>query len=507
MNPSAVQGAALPGERAAVSTLTRVAVLMAVVLLPRLLVFGVNENLYGDAVVRAELGGRWAAHPHPIGSYDQGVFQFGPLHVLLLGVLTWLGGSLENIGRWLSLVAGTLTVIPLFTLTRRLFGQTAAIVACLGLAACGMHVQCSTTAASEALALLLIVATAALFARAVGEGHRPSLLGAALCLNLGCATRYDAWLWVPLLSATLATMGRWRWAVLFAVLCLAFPLAWAYGNWGDRGEPFFPFRMIDEYHRRWFPDGERLWGATRYRLQNLVFWPATAIATLSPLLGIAGLWGLVRAYRQRKDARWVVALVVIPTALFTFRSTVTGSFVPLARFTIKEVALVLPFIWFGFEAIPVGKLRAWVVGFAGVVAVAAPIALGLFTLHREGKWEDTLRPISPVSTNPVELMRVARFLEREVNRRGEAAILDNDGMYRDLQVAFFSGLPEERLARHRWEIFPLRVAAAQPKYLVRIEGGTLERVASVDGRTLRFNEWTFNELDGFQPPFHVYKRF
>jgi 4-amino-4-deoxy-L-arabinose transferase-like glycosyltransferase len=494
------------GKRAAPSRLAMAVLLTAAVLLPRLLVFGVNENFYGDAVMRAELAGRWAERPHVIGSFDQGGYQFGPLHILALGVLTWVGGSRENSGRWFSLAVALLTVLPLFSLTRRLFGRPAAVAACLCLALWGMHVQFSTTSSSEALGLLLILATAALFARAVLEEHRASLLGAALTLNLACATRYDAWLWVPMLTIALLLGRRWKWAAIFGLLCLAFPLGWAYGNWGDRGDPLFPFRFIDQYHRDWFPDGERLWGASSYRLQNLVFWPAVALFTLSPLIGAAGLLGLVRAWRERKDLRWLVALIVVPSALFTFRSTITGSFVPLARFAAKEVALLLPFVWFGFDAFHGKRLRVSLAVAGSVVGVALPVALGLFTLHREGKWEDSLRPVSPISTNPVELMRVARFLEHEVKAQGEGAILDSDAQYRDLQLAFFSGLPEERLARHRWEIFPIRLAAAAPRFLVRIEGGTLERVASIEGRQLRFNGWTFSELDGFVAPFHVYRR-
>ncbi len=494
-----------PG-RAPLSDFAVVALLMFAVLAPRLMVFGVNENYFGDAVMRAELGGRWAERPRVIGSFDQGGYQFGPLHIVLLGLLTRAGGSREDIGRWLSLFAALLTVVPLFSLTRRIFDRSAAIVACLGLAAWGMHIQFSTTAASESLSVLLVVATAALFARAVTESHRPSLLAAALIFNLACATRYDVWLWLPMLCVALAMGGRWKWAALFFALGLAFPLAWSYGNWGDRGDPLYPFRFIDEYHRAWFHDGERLWGATSYRLQNLVFWPAIALLTLSPLVAAAGMLGVWRAWRERRELRWLVALILVPTVLFTLRSTVTGSFVPLGRFAVKEVGLLLPFVWFGFQWRPLARVRTGLLVAAAGVAIALPACVGALTIHREGKWEDWLRPVSPVSTNPVELMRVARFLSREVNARGEAAILDTDGQYRDLQLAFFSGLPEERLARYRWEIFPQRLETAQPRYLVRIEGGGLGALAAIDGRTLRFNGWEFTELDGFVSPFHVYRR-
>ena len=100
-----------------------------------------------------------------------------------------------------------------------------AVVACLGLALWGMHIQFSTTAASESLSLLLIVAVASLFARAVLENHRPSLLAAALVFNLACATRYDVWLWLPMLCVALALGGRTKWAGWFFGLGLALMVA------------------------------------------------------------------------------------------------------------------------------------------------------------------------------------------------------------------------------------------------------------------------------------------
>src|SRR5262249_3989792 len=67
----------------------------------------------------------------------------------------------------------------------------------------GMPVQFSTTAGSEALALFLVLACLAYFAAAMEEGRFAPLVYSALMLNLACATRYDAWLLIPLLSVAL----------------------------------------------------------------------------------------------------------------------------------------------------------------------------------------------------------------------------------------------------------------------------------------------------------------
>src|SRR5262249_3989789 len=112
------------------SSQTLLILLMSAALLPRLILLPLNENLFGDAVIRTELAARWAAHPHWISSYADGAFQFGPLHLYLMGILLQIWPSQEHVGRLLSLIFGVLSVIPLFALTRRLMGKRAAVWAC-----------------------------------------------------------------------------------------------------------------------------------------------------------------------------------------------------------------------------------------------------------------------------------------------------------------------------------------------------------------------------------------
>ncbi|HYR55188.1 MAG TPA: hypothetical protein VEM39_03665, partial [Myxococcaceae bacterium] len=81
--------------------------------------------------------------------------------------------------------------------------------------------------------------------------------------------------------------------------------------------------------------------------------------------------------------------------------------------------------------------------------------------------------------------------------------------------AFFGGLPEERMARYRWDncigdgaCFPDRLRSAIPDYLIRIEGGKLGENPDfevLDNR-VRLGERWFEELPGFARPYHVYRR-
>src|SRR5687767_3562997 len=102
--------------------------LTAATLVPRALVFPLNENMHGDAVVRTELAERWLKSPHWIASTRDGTAQYGPLHIYVVAAFLKLWSEREHAGRLASLVFGVLSVVPLFLLTRRLFGERAAVL-------------------------------------------------------------------------------------------------------------------------------------------------------------------------------------------------------------------------------------------------------------------------------------------------------------------------------------------------------------------------------------------
>jgi 4-amino-4-deoxy-L-arabinose transferase-like glycosyltransferase len=507
---------ALPQPAPEPSTRLLLVLLLAATLLPRLLLMPFNENFHGDAVARTELAARWASHPHLITSYQDGAYQFGPLHLYLVGAALQVVPDRALAGRLVSLVFGVLAVLPLFALTRRLFGWRAGVAASLALSVWGMHLQMSTTAASEALSLFLMLWVFALVAEGLDDNRMGPLFGAALVLNLACATRYDAWLFIPLLCVALLMWGEDRVAGFtralgFGLLCLPFPLLWMQGNEMALGDPFYPLRVVEEFHEQWVKEGVAWMGPWRFRLEGLGFFPGVALLTLSPGVALLGMVGMWRTWRSRPDVRWLTLAALVPTAYFTFRTAVLMNFQPLGRFAVVEVALLLPFVGEGFEvcvgARGAGARRA-LAAVCGVLAVAFPLALGLYTFRVDGGLHDSLRPVSPTSTNPVPLMHVARFLREEVAAKGGAAVIDEDPHYMDLQLAFFSDLPDERLARVRWATFRKHLREAQPEYLVRFDEGRLVKDSGVSlrERALVLDGVAYGELDGFSAPLHVYRR-
>jgi 4-amino-4-deoxy-L-arabinose transferase-like glycosyltransferase len=498
------------------STRLLIGLLLVAALVPRLAVFPINENLFGDAVARTELAERWLRQPHLIESFADGAQQFGPLHVYLVGAaLTVL--DREHAGRAVSLLFGVLSVVPLFFLTRRLFGWRAGVWAGLAFAVWGMHVQFSTTAGSEAVALFLMLCVFTLYAQAFEERRFGPVFGAAVVLNLACALRYDAWLYIPLLALLPLLWAKDRvaavtLAVAFGLLCLPFPLLWMQGNELAHGDPFYPIEYIDAFHRDWVQGmlgGLQPW---RFRLQSLFYWPGTAVLTLTPGVAVLGMVGMVKAWRERPETRWLVLAALVPTAYYTFRAVVLANFMPLERFTVTQLVLLLPFVALGYSAWAVAwseRARRVMAGGVIALAVVVPVALGLYTFRVDGGMlREFFRPVSPTSTNLQPVMWAVRFIKEEVTAKGGALAIDADVRYQDLQLGFFTGLPEERLVRLRWPDFRERFEQSRPEYLVRFDEGMLVRESGVrlEGRTLTVGGATYEELEGFASPVHVYRR-
>ncbi len=467
----------------------------------RLPAFPINEHIYGDAIARTELAERWAADPHYITAFGDGAAQFGPLHLYLIAAaLTWI--DRDDAARVLSLVFGVLTVVPVFALTRHYFGARSAVLAGLGFALWGLHIQASTTGGSEAVGLFLMWVVFAWFARVLYRPHWLPVVVAACAINLAAATRYDAWMYIPLLGLLLPWLARdraagWRAAGLFLLVSLAFPLTWMAGNAAWHGDPLFPLHYIDDYHAAWAAQtSPSFWRDVWLRAQGVGFWPAVALFTLTPGVAILGALGMLSTWKTHPFTRWLVVASVLPTAYYAFRIAVRADFVPLGRFAVVQVSLLLPFVGPGF---------AWLAGRIGltavrrvawataVLAVLMPIALGLFTWRSQSTAAIVLAPVSPVAVNPPALMRAADFLRERIAATGDTVAIDADARYRDLTVAFYARLDEHRDIRVRWPDYITRLEHAPPNLVVVFDDGRLtgETWARDDGDRLTLFDHTY----------------
>jgi 4-amino-4-deoxy-L-arabinose transferase-like glycosyltransferase len=489
------------------------AALMAAVALPRLLLLPFNENLFGDAIPRTEMGERWMAHPHLITAFGDGAGQYGPLHLYLVGIATVFADR-EIAGRVVALLCGVLTVIPLYRLGVRLSGTQAGRVACLALTVWGLHIQFSTTAASEAVAILLMLSALVAFGSAMETGRTRDIVWAAAWFNLAEAVRYDAWMYPPILvGAVIVTRSesalRPRQLAGFFAGCLLFPVSWMLGNYQMHGDPTFPLDYINADHRRWAATFQGGWRQLWLRAQGIAFWPAMALISLTPGVAVLSVAGATTAWRERPKARWVILAVLAPVVYYAIRTTVFADFVPLTRYIAVVLTVMLVFVWDGYVAIA----GAWgvngarrVVQSAVALALGIPLAVGWFTFRRDGPLQDILRPISPTSTNSRAVMAGAEFIRSTVVPARHRIVVDIDEGFLDLPLVFYGGLLQERAIRVRKPADLSRVAREQPQFVVRFDRGSLLTQGSVrlSGRTLELGRAKYDELDGFSPPLHVY---
>ncbi len=158
-------------------------------MLLRLAVFPFAQNFYGDPMMRLKTLTAWMEHPFFLRSYI-GARQFGPLHLYLLALGQWIHRDLDVGPRLISLIFGSLSAFPLYWLAAKRFGDRAALLSTLGLAIYPLHIQASTTAASEAIFLWFLLWALAMLDEAA-KGSRSKLLLAGLAMAGGpapCAT-------------------------------------------------------------------------------------------------------------------------------------------------------------------------------------------------------------------------------------------------------------------------------------------------------------------------------
>ena len=399
------------------------------------LVFGLEH--YGDAPVRIELAERWAREPHLWHGFSE-TFQFGPLHLTLLGVLVRLLGDRVVAARLLSFGCGLACIWLLYRLAERERGPDAAFWAALGLALSPLHIQASTTGASEAVFLALLLG-------AVLTAVRGQWLAAALWLGAAGLARYDGWLYVPLVGG-LFWMRR-RDPVRSAALCavaLVPALFWLYLNARWTGDPLAPIHHIDRDHAQLARTAIEGSGALRARLSALVYWPVTICAVVTPVLGALALWGSARTLIRRAPGWDLVAVAWLPAAYLTFRGAVLADFWPMARFTIVAAAISLVFAHDALALLgrPVRALALF-------TAVATPIVLAALCWNRTGPMAEWARPLAPISSLPPGIGEAARWLKANTGEK-DVVLIDDSAYYLDIALAFASGLPESRLLRVRW---------------------------------------------------------
>ncbi|MBX3413074.1 MAG: glycosyltransferase family 39 protein [Pirellulales bacterium] len=197
------------------------AVLVVAAFAPRLAMHQIRQVVCTDApffIERAEAFER--------GDYAAGLSRLGlnPYPLVLAG-LHHAGLDWETAGRLWSLAFATLAVLPLFGFTRRLFGERAAVVACLLYAVQPELIEWSPEIIRDPTFWFLLLATL-YFGHVAASAERYTLALYAIvgsCLTLAGLIRFEGWfLVVPLLWWAIAhRTARATWPAVAARIGVA----------------------------------------------------------------------------------------------------------------------------------------------------------------------------------------------------------------------------------------------------------------------------------------------
>lgn len=447
---------------------------LAIALLARALPLLFGYEHYGDAPVRIEIAQRWAQHPHLWRGFTE-VYQYGPLHLSLIGWMIELVGDRVVAARLLSLACGLLGVWLLYKLAERERGAQAGFWAGLGLALSPLHIQASTTGASEAVFLAFLLA-------AIWLVLEERIVYAALVIGAAGLVRYDGWMYLPLLGALAFVRRRDPYRALgFVALGAAPALFWMWVNAKYAGDALAPIHWIDHDHRQLADMALRWFGQVRWRAYGVVYFPLAVCLVVTPVLGFFALRGSLRTLWQRLPGWDLVALAWLPAAYLTFRTAVLADFRPMARFAMVPAALSLIFA----EDV----LRSQLCKRLAVAAlIATPLALFALSWQRSGSAAEWARPLSPVSSLPPGIAEAAHFVRQQANS-GDVILLDTVWDYLDIPLAFAANLPERHWIRKGWrDDYERLLAEHQPTMAVLLYQGELGDYTkdTFDFRGLRF---------------------
>jgi hypothetical protein len=205
----------------------------------------------------------------------------------------------------------------------------------------------------------------------------------------------------------------------------------------------------------------------------LLFWPGAALLMLTPALFLPACLAVPRVWREHRELRWLVVLLVFPALLYGLRGAVFGSFAPLARFTVKESLLLLPLAGWWLSS----RTRSLQLGAIALLSVST-VGMGWYCWQPDGGLSFSLRSISATSRLDSAQRSAAVWLQAHAGD-GLLIVDEDPAGFDDLTVSYFSGRPFDQQLRRRYERYQEVLANRTPRWLVLFANGRLEREGSV----------------------------
>jgi hypothetical protein len=464
----------------------------------RAALFPFADNKHGDAPMRALVAERMVIEPGT-ASVPRTYCQFGPLHTTLMRPFLAADGYAPRSSRLLSLLAGIAVFFPFLAFARRLAGPGHAELAAFVLAVSPLHLQASTTAASEALYLLLWIGAIERLLAALETRRRRTFAVAGLLASLAAVTRYDAWLALPMMAVAAWVLVPGRGGardralagglVVFAACAALFPAAWLLWGALRSDDPLFFAHYITSDHAGLAATASARYGVVLGRLRQLGVWTLAFVAAMTLPAAVLGTAAVTRRWRALPGAaRLVVVAALGPPAVYLARGLIFGTFEPLARFGLVPGALLLPL---AARAVPLdraARFRALTVASAAAFSIVVWLVA---TAGRERIWAGA-ESMGALTRLDREDRDLAAYLR--AHRPAGAPVMIEPKAFAEIGVAHAAGVPWTQsitliVTREPRATVAETVRATGARFLVGYDGGWPARLPDWPARDTRIGHW------------------
>jgi hypothetical protein len=389
-----------------------------------------SDTCGNDTVTRSLMAWRWLKAPFFILASNDITWVFGPFHCYFNALVILITGNPLWGPRLSACLFGALTAIPLYMLVKHFFGRRAAFYSGLAFPFFTFFIGLSVSGNSEPISSFFIL-WAVYFAVRFRETHSLSwAVVAGVSFSLAGATRYDVWVFGPILIGYLTweyirnrSRAVLRGLIVFSIFAASFPAAWIVGNYIKIGDPFIFFRQA--YGAPIISDHFDL-PYVRHVLYDIALFPSVMTLGLTPAVFFIAIFGFYRTLRQKGSRGLFPAIVLLILVLSYLGVFVINQKIDaVSRMMVLHGLFILMFFGPGMVVLQssLKQTLGKILFFSTLIIMIVFSALPPLAAFKPAEWNSRLIPLSqyvPVDRN---IKLAEDFLHRRLER-GEKLILD-----------------------------------------------------------------------------------
>ncbi len=451
--------------------------IIAAAIVLRVYSFTVSTNFDADSISRSMIMAGWAQHPTMVWRPTAQTSVWLPLPFYLGGAALMVWNNILLAPRLVSFVLALAALPFVFAVTRRLLDRERAYIATACLALFTLHIKHGNIASSESLFVFLLLAVMYFYDKLIERSRWFDVAGLTAAVTLMVMTRFEMWV-LPGFLIFMVIVRRHpdgvrgkivllRNIVIASILPGLFILAWMYGSHREFSDALYSIHAASAEHAGLTDAAVNMMGKLRVVAYNVFFWPGVLLLSLSPLILVAGLWGMVLGLKRRVGREWIYLFLLI-LAVYLFQSTVTGKLAPLSRYAILPGTILCIFAGWGiYDVAARFRGRTWVVAGVLLTALASTIILSARYIDSPDGRLRKLASVSPVSHYPGSITPVIEWLRSHLHPEN-TVIFSTPGFESNAVVMYSEMTPSQVIAVNETDPEAVRekIASRRPDYFV-----------------------------------------